>query len=171
MEVLVQAQSISATGGLIFPALEPPQAVLTILQHPPELRGVLRKESNAFACSDWQRPDDQRRHQPLFKLGSRRKVERVLYATENPSVPFIEFTIEYDAKEIAGDGRTDGVLTLRGDGVYDTKSRSFRELRNFGEQLRFQLADGGERQIQNRVIFAGHDDRAQRGRAYYSVQT
>ncbi len=90
-----------------------------------------------------------------FELGSRRKVERVLYATENPRFLFIEFAIEYDAKQIAGDGRTDGVLTLRGDGVYDTRSSSFGELRNYGEQLSFQPADGGERQIQNQVIFVG----------------
>jgi hypothetical protein len=90
-----------------------------------------------------------------FELGSRRKVEKVLYATENPSVLFIDFTIAYDAKETAGDGRMNGLLTLRGDGVVDTKSSSFRELRNFGEQLSFQLADGGERQVRNQVIFVG----------------
>jgi hypothetical protein len=39
--------------------------------------------------------------------------------------------------------------------VYDMKSNSFGELRNFGEQLSFRPADGSERQIQNQVIFVG----------------
>jgi hypothetical protein len=90
-----------------------------------------------------------------FELGARTKVERVLYATENSGVLSIEFTIEHEAKDISGDGRTDGILTLRGDGLFDTGTASFKELRNFGEALSFRPAEGGEREIRNQVIFVG----------------
>lgn len=90
-----------------------------------------------------------------FELGARTKVERVLYATENPGMLFIEFTIEYEAGDISGDGTMDGILTLRGDGLFDTATASFRDLRNFGEALKFQPSGGGEREVRNQVIFAG----------------
>lgn len=90
-----------------------------------------------------------------FELGARIKVNRVLYATENPGNLFIEFTIAYEAKDISGDSRMDCILTLRGDGLFETGTASFKELRNFGEELRFQPSGGGERQIRNQVIFAG----------------
>jgi hypothetical protein len=90
-----------------------------------------------------------------FELGARTKVERVLYATENPGMLFIEFTIEYEAEDISGDGRMDGILTLRGDGLFDTAAASFKDLRNFGEALQFQPSGGGEREVRNLVIFAG----------------
>ncbi len=61
----------------------------------------------------------------------------------------------FKAKELVDDGRMDGVLTLRGDGVYDTKAASFKELRNFGEELRFQLPDGSYKEVKNVVLYVG----------------
>lgn len=90
-----------------------------------------------------------------FQLGHSRQVSKILYATENPSIVSIEFTIEYEATEVAGDGRMNGILTLRGDGVFETKSGTFNELRNFGEHLTFQLSDGSTREVRNQVAFGG----------------
>lgn len=84
-----------------------------------------------------------------FALGEKLVTSRFLYATENPSILYVEFTIEFAAKETLGDGRTDGVITLRGDGSYDTKRHTFADFRNREEVLRFQESDGDEREVRN----------------------
>jgi len=84
-----------------------------------------------------------------FVLGEKLDTSKALYATENPSVLYVEFTIKFEAKETAGDGRMDGVVTLRGDGSYDTKSHTLTTLRNLEETLRFQQQSGEEREMRN----------------------
>jgi len=84
-----------------------------------------------------------------FVLGEKLDTSKALYATENPSVLYVEFTIKFEAKETAGDGRMDGVVTLRGDGSYDTKSHTLTSLRNLEETLRFQQPSGEEREMRN----------------------
>lgn len=97
-----------------------------------------------------------------FVLGEKLGTSKVLYATENPSVVYVEFTIEFEAKEIVGDGRMDGVITLRGDGSYDTKLHTISNLRNLEETLRFQPSGGEEREVRNIyasvAVFLGHRD-------------
>lgn len=97
-----------------------------------------------------------------FVLGEKLGTSKVLYATENPSVVYVEFTIEFEAKEIVGDGRMDGVITLRGDGSYDTKLHTISNLRNLEETLRFQPSGGEEREVRNIyasvAAFLGHRD-------------
>ena len=90
-----------------------------------------------------------------FRLGPRLSTTKTLCATENPNRLFVEFSMEFEAKELVGDGRSDGVLTLPGDGVYDVKTASFSELRNFGEQLKFQTADHGEQRVASTVLHVG----------------
>ena len=97
-----------------------------------------------------------------FVLGEKLDTSKALYATENPSVLYVEFTIKFEAKETAGDGRMDGVVTLRGDGSYDTKSHTLTSLRNLEETLRFQQPSGEEREMRNIYAsmegFLGHRD-------------
>jgi PIN domain len=97
-----------------------------------------------------------------FVLGEKLGTSKVLYATENPSVLYVEFTIEFEAKETVGDGRTNGVITLRGDGSYDTKLHTFANLGNREEALRFQQSGGDEREVRNVYAsmeeFIGHRD-------------
>lgn len=90
-----------------------------------------------------------------FELGPRARLTKVLYVTENPDRLYLQFSMDFEAREVAGDGRKDGVLTLRGDGTYDAKTRRFGELRNFGEQLRFVLPDGSDKEVKNIVIHVG----------------
>jgi len=56
----------------------------------------------------------------------------------------------------------DGVVTLRGDGSYDTKSHTLTSLRNLEETLRFQQPSGEEREMRNIYAsmegFLGHRD-------------
>lgn len=89
-----------------------------------------------------------------FELGSRVREKVNLYATEKPTVLAFEFILEYECVDVTGEERSDAVLTLKGDGSYDTQSDTFNELRNFGETLNYKLQDGTEEKKQNRVIFA-----------------
>jgi hypothetical protein len=97
-----------------------------------------------------------------FVLGEKLDTAKVLYATEHPSALYVEFTIKFEAKETAGDGRMDGVATVRADGSYDTKSNTLTNLRILEESLRFQQASGEERVVRNiyalMEAFLGHRD-------------
>jgi len=98
-----------------------------------------------------------------FVLGEKLGFSKILYVTEDPSVLYVEFSMDFEAKEIVGDGRMDGVLTLAGDGTYDTNRHTFANLRNLGDTLRFQQGDGTQREVRNAYAFAeggviGHRD-------------
>lgn len=90
-----------------------------------------------------------------FELGKRLRVSKTLYATERPSVLSIEFTMEYDCKDVTEENRTDTILVLQGDGSYKADTGRFEDLRNFGEELSFKLEDGGEKKVRNLVMLAG----------------
>jgi hypothetical protein len=88
-----------------------------------------------------------------FELGERKSFACTPYATEDPSVVFIEFSMDYGCADIRGDGRTDAVLTLKGDSAYVPAMAEFRDLRNFGETLAYRMADGTEKVNRNQVAF------------------
>jgi hypothetical protein len=90
-----------------------------------------------------------------FDLGSRQSLKYTLFATENPSVLFLEFSMVYACTDIRGEGRTDGMLLLKGDGSYMPTVGTFSDLRNFGEHLKYRMPDGSEQENRNYVIFAG----------------
>jgi hypothetical protein len=75
-----------------------------------------------------------------------------IFATEDPAVLFLDFTIEIQCDDLRGDGRTDARLRLKGDGSYLPDSHAFKNLRNFGEHLTFKLPDGTQSEIRNAVI-------------------
>lgn len=88
-----------------------------------------------------------------FELGRRLHLVRDLYATESPSLLFMEFSMEYECVDVSGATRDSAVLTLKGDGMYNARTARFEQLRNFGEELRFRLADGTEKEVRNVVVF------------------
>jgi hypothetical protein len=88
-----------------------------------------------------------------FALGTRTGLTFNIFATENPSVLFIDFTMTLECSDARGEERTDAVLTLKGDGSYLPATKEFRNLRNFGEELRFQLANGTVSEMRNHVAF------------------
>jgi hypothetical protein len=89
-----------------------------------------------------------------FDLGARQSLAYTLFATENPNMLFLEFSMAYACTDIRGEGRTDGVLLLKGDGSYMPTTGTFSGLRNFGERLSYRMPDGSERENRNHVLFA-----------------
>lgn len=87
-----------------------------------------------------------------FSLADRTAFSYNIFATEDPAVLFLDFTIELQCDDARGTGRTDGKLRLRGDGSYLPGSGAFTNLRNFGEHLTFKLPDGTQSEIRNAVI-------------------
>lgn len=78
-----------------------------------------------------------------------------LYATEQPNMLSVPFTIEHEVVDLSNDARTDGHLKLRGDGMYDANAASFASLRNYNEKLTWKLDDGTEKQSENHVAHIG----------------
>ncbi|MGD0383526.1 MAG: PIN domain-containing protein [Thermoguttaceae bacterium] len=80
-----------------------------------------------------------------------------LFATENPNLLFLEFSITYECTDIRGEGRTDALLLLKGDGSYNPTNGQFTELQNFYEHLRFsyRMPDGTEKETRMNVLCAG----------------
>lgn len=87
-----------------------------------------------------------------FSLADRTAFSYNIFATEDPAVLFLDFTIEIQCDDVRGDGRTDARLRLKGDGSYLPDSRVFKNLRNFGEHLTFKLPDGTQSEIRSAVI-------------------
>lgn len=90
-----------------------------------------------------------------FELGDRQSLTYTLFATESPNALFLEFSMAYSCADIRGEGRTDAVLSLKGDGSYVPPTGTFADLRNFGEHLKYRMPDGSDRVNRNHVIFAG----------------
>lgn len=90
-----------------------------------------------------------------FALGQKLEVGSTLYATEQPERLYLEFSIKYEANDETGENRNKAILMLHGDGSYNADSKTFDELRNFGEKLVFELDDGSKKEIQNHVLFVG----------------
>jgi len=88
-----------------------------------------------------------------FTLGSRTGLSFNVFATEDPAVLFIDFSITMRCEDVRGEGRTDALLTLKGDGSYLPQGGDFRDLRNFGERLSFRLKDGSLTETGNVVAF------------------
>jgi hypothetical protein len=89
-----------------------------------------------------------------FEIEGSPKVERELFATEQAGKLYIAFTIEYQCKDIAGEGRIGGLLVIRGDGFYNSETRSFEQMQRLGEELSFILEDGTKKQLRNVVLRA-----------------
>jgi hypothetical protein len=87
-----------------------------------------------------------------FSLADRTAFSYNIFATEDPAVLFLDFTIEIQCYDVRGDGRTDARLHLKGDCSYLPDSCVFMNLRNFGEYLTFKLPDGTQSEIRNVVI-------------------
>lgn len=89
-----------------------------------------------------------------FALGERISCAYKVYATEDPGSLFFDFTLELQCVEVRDEGRTDAVLRLKGDGSYVPETKTFLNLRNFGEHLTFQMPDGTKGEMRNAVVYA-----------------
>jgi hypothetical protein len=85
----------------------------------------------------------------------RANVAKCDYATEDPRIVFLEFPLTYKCRDIRGENRNGGRLTLQRDGLYRPEGGTFRQLRNSSEELEYVLADGTERTELNHVIQVG----------------
>ena len=90
-----------------------------------------------------------------FSISSDASVNVSTYVTEDPDKLFIEFEISYGCEDAKGEGRTDAVLLLKGDGYYLLEKKEFLELRNRGEELSF-YDEGEERKTVNHVLLVGN---------------
>lgn len=89
-----------------------------------------------------------------FSLGARRSVTYKLFATENPTELFLEFSMTISCSDAREEGRTNALLNLRGDGLYSPTNRTFSALRNFGEHLAWVNADGTPQETRNHHLYA-----------------
>ena len=90
-----------------------------------------------------------------FRLEDQHIIRKLLYATENPSVLYINFNIDLPCFDTSGQGRKDAILYLQGDGKYniDTGVYEYQDMQIFRHDLAFTLADGTKGQPVN-IIFA-----------------
>lgn len=75
------------------------------------------------------------------------------FATESPSLLYIEFELLVTCRPVIDDGRCNGRLILTGDGQLDLDAGAYSELRNFGEEFLYTAADGSEERTKNHVLF------------------
>ena len=88
-----------------------------------------------------------------FSLGARQNVIYKLFATENPSELFLEFSIVISCSDSREEGRTNALLSLNGDGLYSPTNLTFAALRNFGEHLAWVNANGDPQETRNHHLY------------------
>lgn len=88
-----------------------------------------------------------------FSLGERLSCYYKLYATEDPAALFFDFTMDIQCTDARGEGRTEVLLQLKGDGSLLPESKEFRNLRNFGEHFTFLMPDGSKGEMRNAVVY------------------
>jgi hypothetical protein len=98
-----------------------------------------------------------------FRLEQMSRMRKALYATENPTVLYIEFNIDMACADLSDQERTDAVLHLAGTGSYHTEERIFSDMRITGQELDYVLSDGTSKQSVNVILAAaniviGHKD-------------
>lgn len=86
-------------------------------------------------------------------LGERLSCTYKAYATEDPATLFLDFAMDIQCVDARDDGRTDVLLRLKGDGSFLPGSKTFLNLRNFGEHLTFQMPDGTRGDTRNAVVY------------------
>ena len=84
----------------------------------------------------------------LGRLGFNRAgepaVSRTFYATETPNTLFVEFRLTLPCADASEAGRTDAVLTVAGDGQYQTANEEFFGLSPTDLGMTYRTADGVE---------------------------
>ena len=88
-----------------------------------------------------------------FEIGTIKEQVITSYATESPSLLYVEFELLITCNSVIDDGRSNGQLILKGDGQLDLESGSYSELRNYGEEFLYDSAEGSEERTKNTVLF------------------
>jgi hypothetical protein len=88
-----------------------------------------------------------------FTLAGTKSVQYRLFATEDPTKLFFEYTIAVACIDARGEGRTDAEIHLKGDGIYDPTADDFSSMRNFGENLIYVNPDGTPGEVRSAVLF------------------
>jgi PIN domain len=87
-----------------------------------------------------------------FLLRQGWRLHKAFYATEAPTMLFVEFTGTIDCQDTSGEGRTQAVLRVKGNGRYDAASQAFADLQPDELSISYETA-GGERE-HRRTVFA-----------------
>ena len=98
-----------------------------------------------------------------FRLEKVSQVRKTLYATELPTVLYIEFAIDIPCSDLSDQDRTSAALHLKGTGSYSVEVGKYDDMRITGQELDFLLADGTSTQSVNIIlgvasIVIGHRD-------------
>lgn len=89
-----------------------------------------------------------------FLREGRPSVKKAIFATERANRLYLEFALAYHCKDATNLERKDALLEVQGDGIYDTATTTFLDMRNHGEKLTYIDADGPQ-QHRNVMMFAG----------------
>jgi len=77
------------------------------------------------------------------------------YATKSPATIYVDFDLKITCSPLMDDGRSKGVLTIKGDATFNPETTEFLEMRRSGEEFKFKLADGTEEYSKSAVLRAG----------------
>lgn len=98
-----------------------------------------------------------------FRLEQPSQMKKVLYATGDPRVLYIDFSIDMVCTDLSDQERTNAVLHLKGDGSYNVEAGKYDYMRSMGQELEFLLAEGTSKKSENvglgiADIVMGHRD-------------
>lgn len=96
-----------------------------------------------------------------FAMEGEPKTKLKIFATEDPTILYFDFTIEFPCIDISNEGRKGALIFVSGEGKYNAEEKAIIKLTTLGETLSHQLLDGTEKKLQNIVCgvmngFIGH---------------
>lgn len=98
-----------------------------------------------------------------FRLEAPPIVKKALFATEDPIVLYIDFSIDMPCADLSDNQRTNAVLHLEGTGSYNVEDIKYNDVRITGQKLDYLLSDGTSKESKNVILLAsniviGHRD-------------
>ena len=87
-----------------------------------------------------------------FKIGDRRRIDTELFLTEDPEKLFLNVDVDFECHDISGEGRTNAILNINGDGFYHVKTGEFSNLSELGDMFRYRDSDGEQKEMSGATI-------------------
>jgi predicted nucleic acid-binding protein len=89
-----------------------------------------------------------------FEINISEITQKSIYVTENPSVLFIDYSINCSCIDLGEGNKKEAVLRIHGDGKYNSDENSFEELRCLQMELQYFLPDGTEKIKRSSFLYA-----------------
>lgn len=89
-----------------------------------------------------------------FGLGDNVKIQKALFATENPNDLYLKYTAVFDCIDISGANRLNVKLSIVGEGRFDNTQKSIKDIKFNEEKISYQDQNDAQFEINHYFLYA-----------------